>query len=129
MANGHGGARPGAGGKPAGYVKPQERIDLEREKARNEKAKADLNELELKVKTGQFVSRDAVREATATALSTLAQTLRSVPDNLERKLGVAPDVATEVGNQIDNALSDVATAFEEIHQHAVAQEGGVDDLL
>lgn len=55
-----------------------------------------------------------MQEATATALSALAQTLRSVPDNLERKLGVSPELALEVGIQIDAALNDVAAKFEEM---------------
>ena len=129
-APGHGGVRQGAGRKPADYEKPQERIDLDREKARNEKAKADLNELELAVRRGEYVLRAEVRQATATALSALAQTLRSVPDNLERKLGVAPEVAQEVGILIDAALDEVANQFEAItEQHAplVAQPEEAED--
>ena len=109
---------PGAGPKPAGYVPPPERIELDREKARNEKAKADLNELELAVRRGQYVLRAEVQQATATALSALAQTLRSVPDNLERKLGVTPDVALEVGILIDAALDEVANQFEALAESA-----------
>jgi phage terminase Nu1 subunit (DNA packaging protein) len=122
MANGWGGARPGAGRKPRDYEAPETKIDLDREKARNEKAKADLNELELKIKTGEYVPRAQVRQATATALATLAQTLRSVPDNLERKLGISPEIATEIGLQIDNALAEVANAFEETHTLAGQRE-------
>lgn len=117
---GRGGRRPGAGRKPAGYVPPPERIDLEREKARNEKAKADLNELELAVRRGLYVERSAVRQAAATALAALAQTLRSVPDNLERKLGVAPDVAMEVGLLIDSALDELANQFAAMTEVAQA---------
>ena len=38
---GWGGARKGAGAKPAGYVPPPERIEYEAERARNENAKSD----------------------------------------------------------------------------------------
>ena len=109
---GHGGFRPNAGRKTADYVKPQESLDYDAARARNELAKAELNELEVKVKTGEYGSRASFRQAAATALSSLAQTLRSVPDNLERRLGVSPEVAQEVGNQIDAALDDLATEFE-----------------
>ena len=105
---------PGAGAKPPGWEPPPERLDFEAARARNEAAKADLNEHELAVKRGEYVLRSAVQEATATALSALAQTLRSVPDNLERKLGVSPELALEVGIQIDAALNDVAAKFEEM---------------
>jgi phage terminase Nu1 subunit (DNA packaging protein) len=124
---GHGGYRPGAGAKPPGYVPPKERIDLDREKARNEKAKADLNELELAVRRGEYVERAQVRQASATALSALAQTLRSVPDNLERKLGVAPEVAQEVGMLIDAALDEVANQFEAITEQARAEVPEVEE--
>lgn len=113
---------PGAGRKPAGYMPPAERIDYDAARARNEAAKAALNELELKVKTGEYVARAEVRQATATALATLAQTLRSVPDNLERKKGIGPEVASEVAIQIDNALNEVASAFEVLNREAAAAE-------
>jgi predicted nucleic acid-binding Zn-ribbon protein len=104
--------RPGGGVKPAAYVRPEEIRDYDQAKARNETAKAELNELEVKIKTGEYGSRAAYRQAAATALASLAQTLRSVPDNLERRLGVSPEVAQEVGNQIDAALDDLASEFE-----------------
>jgi phage terminase Nu1 subunit (DNA packaging protein) len=118
----HGGARKGAGRKPAGYTPPPERVDLEIARARNELAKAELNELELAIKRGEYVSRIAVKQETATAMATMAQTLRSVPDNLERKLGVSPEVAMEVGLLIDNALNDIALAFEQVVGDAEVQE-------
>ena len=113
---GWGGARKGTGPKPAGWVPPPERLDYEAARARNEAAKADLNELELGIKRDEYVLRSSVQEATATALAALSQTLRAVPDNLERKLGVSPDVALEVGVLIDAALDDVANKFEELGQ-------------
>ena len=113
-SKGWGGSRKGAGRKPADHVPSPDRQDFDAARARNESAKADLNELDLAIKRGEYVLRSAMQEATATALSALAQTLRSVPDNLERKLGVSPELALEVGIQIDAALNDVAAKFEEM---------------
>ena len=121
-----GGARPGAGRKPADYVPSDDRLDYEAARARNESAKADLNELDLAIKRGEYVPRAEVQAATATALSALSQTLRSVPDNLERTLGISPDIAQEVGRQIDAALDDMATRFEELTVQAVEVENGSD---
>ena len=121
-----GGARPGAGRKPADYVPSDDRLDYEAARARNESAKADLNELDLAVKRGEYVPRAEVQAATATALSALSQTLRSVPDNLERTLGLSPDIAQEVGRQIDAALDDMATRFEELTVQAIEVENGSD---
>lgn len=133
----HGGARRGAGRKPADYVPPPERVNIDHAKARNEMAKAELNELELSIKRGEYVERIAIRQEAATALSTMSQTLRSVPDNLERKLGVSPEIAMEVGLMIDNALNDIANAFEEMVGQAAddevefanERENDYDDLL
>jgi phage terminase Nu1 subunit (DNA packaging protein) len=100
----HGGARAGAGRKPAGYEKPQEVVDYDRERARNEKAKADLNELDFKVKSGEYVPRAAVQQAAATMLASIAQTLRSLPDTLERRVNLSPEVAELVGVEIDAVL-------------------------
>ena len=121
-----GGARPGAGRKPADYVPSDDRLDYEAARARNESAKADLNELDLAIKRGEYVPRAEVQAATATALSALSQTLRSVPDNLERTLGLSPDIAQEVGRQIDAALDDMATRFEELTVQAGEVENGSD---
>ncbi len=121
-----GGARPGAGRKPADYVPSEDRLDYEAARARNESAKADLNEMELAIKRGEYVPRAEVQAATATALSALSQTLRSVPDNLERTLGISPDIAQEVGRQIDAALDDMATRFEELTVQAIEVENGSD---
>ncbi len=80
--------------------------------ARKEAALADLNELEFKVKSGQYLSRDAFREATATLLAELAQGLRSLPDTLERKHGLAPAVVQAIEADIDDALARVSEGLE-----------------
>ena len=48
----------------------------------------------------------------ATAYSAIAQTLRSIPDNLERKINLDPTVAEEVGRVIDEALADLSNEME-----------------
>ena len=105
---GRGGARVGAGRKPRGYVKPVEASEFEKSKARKEAALADMHELNFKIKSGEYIPRAPVREASATMLASLAQTLRSIPDNLERKLNLAPDIAEAVEREIDSALSDIS---------------------
>lgn len=109
---GRGGARPGSGPKPKGYVKPPEAVELDKARARKEAANAALAELELAKKTGAQVDRMAVRQASATALASLVQSLRSIPDNLERRLGVSPEVAQAVGEMIDATLDTLADEFE-----------------
>lgn len=108
-----GGARPGAGRKPKGYVPPQAKIDHDDAQARLTSAKADKAELDYKVASGEYVARAAVRQASATALQALSQTMRSVRDNLERR-GVSIDVADMVDETIESTLNDLADQFEEM---------------
>lgn len=103
---GRGGARANTGPKSSGDPdNPSAYDEYSKARARSESAKADLAELEFQVKSGQYVDRAAVRQAAATAYATCAQAIRSIPDNLERKLAVAPDVAQAVSDQIDAALA------------------------
>lgn len=105
---GRGGARAGAGRKPNDYVKPQVAQDFDAAKARKERSLADMHELNFKIKSGEYVERAAVREASATLLAALAQSLRGVPDNLERKYHLPAAEAQEVEKVINAALADVA---------------------
>ena len=63
MANGWGGYREGAGRKSADYVKPDEKVDLDRERADHERIKRLERELNLSIKQGAHVPRAAVRQA------------------------------------------------------------------
>ena len=80
----------------------------------HEKIKADLAELEFRKVSGELVDRSEVRRASATALATLAQGLRSVRDIVERKYNVSPEIADAIGKEIDDALDNLATAFEKM---------------
>lgn len=112
--NGHGGARAGAGRKPKGYEPPKAKADFDEARARNEAAKADLAELEYKRKSGQYVARAAVRDASAHAFASVAQSLRSIPDTLERKLNLTPEQAEQAGVLIDAILNVLADEFEQM---------------
>lgn len=107
-----GGARPGSGPKPEGYVKPPESVALDKARARKEAANAELAELDVKIKTGRFGDREQFRQASATIIASMVQTMRSMSDNLERKLGISPELAQEISNQIDAALDELADEFE-----------------
>ena len=110
-SGGYGGARAGSGRKPKGYVKPDEIEDFDKARARKESALADLHELSFKIKSGQYVERGSVQEASATLLAELGQSLRSLPDSLERKFNLKPDVVTEISLTIDEALNNISTGM------------------
>lgn len=107
-----GGARPGAGRKPAGWVPPPAKMNYDEAKARNETAKAVLGELEVRIRTGQYVSRDVVRDVVATALSAISQRLRSLPDLLERRAALNTEQVEITANEVDDALGALAEQLE-----------------
>lgn len=84
-------------------------------KARKEMAHAAKAELEFRIKDGQYLPREAIRSALAEAYQAVAQSLRSIPDNLERKLGLSPELAEVVSTAIDEAMGELAYAMELIH--------------
>ncbi|MEO7231702.1 MAG: hypothetical protein ABJA84_00115 [Polaromonas sp.] len=113
---GRGGARIGAGRKKLGTEKPPVVADFDEAKARKETALADMHELLFKIKSQEYISRAAVSEASATLLAGLAQGMRSLPDNLERKFNLAPEIAVEIERVIDACLADVASGMEQLTQ-------------
>ena len=84
-------------------------------KARKEVAQASKAELEFRVMDGQYLPREAIRSALAEAYQAVAQSLRSIPDNLERKMGITPEVAEVVSTAIDEAMGELAYAMEQMH--------------
>lgn len=107
-----GGFREGAGRKPEGYEHPEGRIEFEKERAEHEKVKKDQRALALEIARGNYLPREAQRQAAATALAVLTQSLRSIPDNLERQMALQPELVEAIALQIDSALSECAVAFQ-----------------
>lgn len=108
---GWGGYREGAGAKPPGYEPPAGRAEFEIERAEHEKVKRQQREFKLAVEMGEYLPREVQRQAAATALSVLTQSLRSIPDNIERTLAAPPEMVEAISVQIDAALSELAAAF------------------
>ena len=114
-----GGARRGAGrphadGTPSGsYDDASEaQLDLDRERADHERVKREQREFKLAVEMGQYLPRAEVQQATATALAVLTQSLRTIPDTLERACNLTPAQAVTAQESVDNALAEVAKAFK-----------------
>lgn len=112
MAGGWGGYREGSGAKPADYEPPEGRKDYERERADHERVKREQREFKLAQERGEYLPRVTQQQAAATALAVLSQSLRSIPDNLERACGLTPEQAEVAQQQVDAALSEVAAAFK-----------------
>lgn len=116
-----GGARAGAGrpradGQPNNaYEGPEPsdaQLDFERERAEHERVKREQRQFKLDVEMGQYLSRAAVQQASATALAVLTQSLRGLTDQLERAANLTPQQADLAEQTIDRSLAEVATAFK-----------------
>lgn len=101
-----------SGRRPADEENSDAMLELDAQRARHEKIKADERELKLSILRGEHLPREVQRQAASTALAVLTQSLRSIPDNLERTLGLDPAVVERVAEQIDASLAEVATAFK-----------------
>lgn len=106
-----GGRREGAGGKPPDHEPSPERVDFERERAEHERVKRTQREFKLAVEMGEYLPREEQRQAAATALAVLTQSLRSIPDNLERVCSLTPEQAELAQQTVDAALTEVSVAF------------------
>lgn len=113
---GLGGQRPGSGRKSRDVERDADYANYGKARARKEAALAGQEEIELAKQAGEIVGREAVRDATAAAFATIAQSLRAIPDSLERMLGVQPEIAEKVGQMIDEAMSDLADELRKIHE-------------
>lgn len=88
------------------------KVDQEAARARKWTAEASIRELELEEKQGSLISRDKVKDATVVILATLAQTLNSLPDQLERRCGLTPKQADEAQKAISQALASASAAMK-----------------
>lgn len=127
-----GGRRPGAGRKPkqgSAQVSPPaaapvahstviepSSISIEYTDARaaHEYWKAQLAEQEFKKRAGDLLDRDQVEQAAATVLANVAQTLRSIPDNLERVAGLTPEQAEATERIIDSLCLSLHDKLKEL---------------
>lgn len=70
--------------------------------------------LEYEVQQGNYLPRDAIISATARAYSALAQGIRSIPDLLERRLGLDPMVCVKIAEIQDEALASLHVDLEKM---------------
>lgn len=109
---GRGGFREGSGRKRGDHEVPAARADYETERAAHEKVKREQREFKLAQERGEYLPRAIHQQAAATALAVLTQSLRSIPDNLERVLALPPETVEAVAQQIDSALAECAASFK-----------------
>lgn len=83
-------------------------------------AQARLLEHQLQVKSGEYLPRSSVREGCSVAYAMVAQSVRSIPDLVERKTGADPDTCELIEQVIDNVCADLAERMEALHRESTA---------
>lgn len=125
--SGKGGPRPNSG-RPKGFSPKQNenatadtpgitqatKRAIELSDAKLAKAQADARNAELKFKrdSGEYLSRTAYREASAEAMASCASHIRQLPDILERKFNLAPELVLKIEEEINAALDTLADELE-----------------
>jgi len=130
----HGGRRAGSGKKPKAIQDATEDSHVKYSKARADKEEslAKMAEHNFAVESGKYVPREEVQRASAVAFAAVSQTLRSIPDNLERRLGISPEISEQIAYQIDDIMGDLADDLEAMHKNSGSNTPVVennDDLL
>jgi hypothetical protein len=99
---------------PAGYEVPKGRHEYEQWRGKHERVKCERAEFELAKERGEYLPRATQADAAAVVLAMLAQSLRSLPDNLERTAGLSPEQAEIVATHVDLALSELAAGLRQL---------------
>lgn len=115
----HGGKRKGAG-RPPGIKGTNHKANgdpyfiLAKAKAKRESYKAVLTEIEYKQKTGELYEKDEVIRVVSTAFNAIVQSLRSLPDNIERTTGCSPEIVQAIEEMIDNETEALASRLSKL---------------
>jgi hypothetical protein len=134
MPTGYGGARPRAGRKKAEDKAKAQPGEEETPYQRFERARADKEvslarqaEVKANLEEGVVVYREAVQSGAAKAFAMCSQSLDAIADNLERQLGVAPEIAEKVAKYINEAKAQLAEDLQRLG--STGQESQNDDLF
>lgn len=123
VRTGPGGRREGAG-RPKGYSPKEAELPDEYQSEATKRAirksdatiakleaEAQMAALKFEIESGNYLPRDAYREASATLLAEVAQAIRGLPDLLERKANLSPDQVVLCEKVIDDALATLSSGL------------------
>lgn len=75
---------------------------------------SEVKRRELQLKDRELIPASEVEHYVARAFSTLAQGLRSVPDNIERRTGCPPDLIEAIEIALESEMSAIADVLSEL---------------
>lgn len=92
----------------------ESRATREKHAAVKEEIVAKKMALEFEIMQGNFLPRDAIITGMARVYSTVTQGIRSIPDLLERRLGLDPMVCVRIGELLDENLATMHVELERL---------------
>lgn len=98
------------------------KLDAAAEKARVDHHRANLLALEQGEAERRLIPAAEVEAAVGLAFGTISQSLRSIPDDLERRHGLAPEVAEQVELAILAAMDHLADRLATLAPEVAADE-------
>ena len=109
-----GGKREGAGRKPKSDGSNNDPYYLlAKAKAKHEIFRANIAELDFRKRSGELLERADVEVASSRLHSFLAQSLRNLPDDMERRCGLSSEHVQFVQDYIDALTSNIAKKLNE----------------
>lgn len=124
----HDGEIPGASSPQAGSTAHtvreynESRATREKHAAVKEEIVAKKMALEFEVMQGNFLPRVSIISGMARAYSACSQGIRSIPDLLERRLGLDPMTCVRIGELLDDSLATLHVELERLVDPTVEAE-------
>jgi phage terminase Nu1 subunit (DNA packaging protein) len=75
---------------------------------------SEIKRRDLQVRDGELIPASDLELCIATAFAAIAQGVRAIPDNLERRIGCGADVAETVGQILDEEMSALADRLAQL---------------
>jgi len=73
---------------------------------------SEMRRREMQKDDRELIPAAEVGQVIATAFAAVAQSIRSLPDNLERRLSIAPEVVDEIARTMDEHLDDLSERLQ-----------------
>ncbi|MBK1620856.1 hypothetical protein CKO42_20985 [Lamprobacter modestohalophilus] len=96
---------------------PNGPLDPQQEKARLDQLRADEVEIRLAEKRKELVPIEDYERHMAGAFKVVATTLESLPDRLERDVGLSPEAVTACYRAVDGLRNDLASRLQRANAH------------
>ena len=83
---------------------------------------SEIKRRDLQVRDRELIQSSEVEQVVATAFASIAQSIRSLPDNMERQLGMSPEAVERMTVAIDEYMDELADRLSKMTPAAVTDD-------